>query len=136
MVRAAVPPDVVAGRIDELHLEVVAPGLGPHPERNFVVLGELRRQLAGRRCIAGGVGEIEFEHQRIAFDALRRMHRCADAVRGERLPGGDVLHLVEVADLELRRLLGGHGRYTEKQEQVGRRTHAHPLTLPARMPAM
>ncbi len=28
MVRAAEPPDVVAGRIDELHLEVVAPGLG------------------------------------------------------------------------------------------------------------
>ena len=99
-VRAAEPPDVVAGRIDELDFEVVAPRLAAHPERDLVVIGQTRRQTrASPQHSRRYSRDRTRARARRAFDAAWRS--WTDALtpsEASDFHARDIVHLVEVAD--------------------------------------
>src|SRR5439155_10565285 len=58
------PPHIVAGRIDELDLQLVHGRLGAQVERDLVVRRQIERQGSPRGGLPRGAAEIEVQPQR------------------------------------------------------------------------
>ncbi len=137
------PPDVLAGRVEELDLQVVGAALPAEGERDLVVLRQVERHGAARRGPARAAGEIEIEPQRVAVDPLgvRKLELHARRRRG--FPHRDVVEIVE----DLLPIEGLRGRSQQKgdQNQQGETPVApspcppvrtHSFTPPIRIPEM
>ena len=55
------PPDVLAARVQQLHLEIVGRRIGAQVERDLVAGRQVERQRAPRQRVPGGPGQVEVE---------------------------------------------------------------------------
>ncbi len=91
------PPDVGAGRVDQLELEVVHRRVGAQPVVEPVVRRQVEADVAMDDRVAATLHEREVDPQRLADRAgvARQLHR--DAVGRHRLPAVDRVEAVEHA---------------------------------------
>src|SRR5438045_7598051 len=74
------PPDIVAGAVDELELEIVRRALTPQVEGEDVVRREIHVQGAMNQRIAAAAVEIEVDTHRPAADAAVRPKTHGDPI--------------------------------------------------------
>ena len=118
------PPDVRAGGIHELELEVVGPALTAQGEREAIVLGQVEREIAVEDGVAAALDEPEVHPERASVHAQVGRELHLDAVGGARAPA--VHGLERVHDPRLargsRRRRGareGRGQRPGKQRKDG-----------------
>jgi hypothetical protein len=126
MARQHAPPDVVAARVHELELEVVARPLAMHPQEHREIGRERERQRPAQERVARDAAKVVVEAKAAPVAA----HRGAHVVGRRHLPQAGVAKIVEDARVRRR----GRQRQDRGQEEpCGAR---HCFTPPARRPCM
>src|SRR5207247_7538562 len=89
-----VPPDVGAGRVHQLELEVVRRDLASHPETKDVILRQIERYRAPDDRVAGAVDESNVEPKTASMNAGVGCERERHALGGMGRPRGYILEPV------------------------------------------